>query len=246
MPQLQVVDTTERKAEPTGVQEFFSKLGRDYKDKADRVEIEGLLSKYQTNRDQANAWEDLQLGLEKSNISPSRRLEAQQNLNEVKKNLIAEDKELNSRASKIKSHAKAKQLIKRQREILATGHLGPKVGIVGTGRKAGSTFSGEGQALRSEYSRIGKALIQEGSSLVIRNKPEFEVLAEDLYDPTKTNEEIKGILDGLERIIADEVGENIEAETQAPQASSAIKEGQTASGPNGQKIVFKGGKWQPV
>lgn len=244
MPQVQVVDTTENKPDPTGVQEFFSKLGHDYKDKGDRVEIENLIGKYQQNREDANAWEDLQLGLEKSNISPSRRLETQQNLNEIRKNVVAEDKALNAQAGKKAATQTAKRLIKRQKELLATGHVGSKVaGIGSTGRKAGSTFSKEGNTVRSEYVRNGKALIQAAAPIVIRNKAEFEVLAEDLYDDTKSQEEIKGILNSLENIVEDELNENpATAKEQAP----SIKEGQTASGPNGQKIIFKGGKWQPV
>jgi len=33
MPQLQVIDTTRNEREPSGVSEFFSKLGSEYKDK---------------------------------------------------------------------------------------------------------------------------------------------------------------------------------------------------------------------
>ncbi len=97
MPKLQVVDTTERAPEPTGVEKFFSKLGKSYKDEADRVEIGKLIDEYKTNRDDANAWENLQLGLEKSNISPTKRLETQKNLNEIKKTVIERDKALNAK-----------------------------------------------------------------------------------------------------------------------------------------------------
>lgn len=94
MPQVQVVDTTENPPEPTGVQEFFSKLGKNYQDKSDRVEIGKLIDNYKNNREDANAWEDLQLGLEQSNVSPSKRIETQKSLNEMKKNVIARDKAL--------------------------------------------------------------------------------------------------------------------------------------------------------
>ena len=100
MPSLQIVDSTQRKQEPSGVEEFFSKLGKSYKDDADRVEIGKLIDEYKTNRQDANAWENLQLGLEKSNISPSKRLETQQSLNEMKKTIIQKDKALNAQVSK--------------------------------------------------------------------------------------------------------------------------------------------------
>jgi len=100
MPSLQVVDTTERKPEPTGVEEFFSKLGKSYRDENDRVEIGKLIDEYKTNREDAHAWENLQLGLEKSNISPSKRLQTQQSLNDMKKTIIERDKALNAKVNK--------------------------------------------------------------------------------------------------------------------------------------------------
>lgn len=100
MPQVQVINTTRDKPDPTGVEEFFSKLGKDYKDKEDQVEIGKLIGEYQQNRQDANAWEDLQLGLEKSNISPSKRLQTQQSLNEMKKTIIQRDKSLNEKVNK--------------------------------------------------------------------------------------------------------------------------------------------------
>lgn len=100
MPKLQVVDTTQRAPEPTGVEKFFSKLGKSYKDEADRVEIGKLIDEYKTNREDANAWENLQLGLEKSNISPTKRLQTQASLNEMKKLIIEKDKALNAKVNK--------------------------------------------------------------------------------------------------------------------------------------------------
>jgi hypothetical protein len=100
MPQVQVVDTTENKPEPTGVEQFFSKLGKSYKDESDRVEIGKLLDDYKENREQANAWEDLQLGLEKSTVSPTKRLQTQKSLNEMRKNITERDKALNAKVNK--------------------------------------------------------------------------------------------------------------------------------------------------
>lgn len=100
MPQIQVVDTTERPPEPTGVEQFFSNLGKSYRDRADRLEIDRLIEEYKTNREDANAYENLQLGLEKSNISPTKRLQTQQNLNEMQKIILARDKALNATANK--------------------------------------------------------------------------------------------------------------------------------------------------
>lgn len=100
MPSPRVINTTPDKPEPTHVEKFFSKLGKDYQDKADRVEIGNLLSQYEKNRDDANAYEDLQLGLEKSNISPTKRIQTQQSLNEMRKTINERDKALNSKVNK--------------------------------------------------------------------------------------------------------------------------------------------------
>jgi hypothetical protein len=96
MPQVQGIDLSQTyKPEPTGVQEFFSKLNKTYKDEEDRIHIGELIDKYQKNREDANAWEDLQLSLERSNISPTKRLETQKSLNEMRKLITERDKSLN-------------------------------------------------------------------------------------------------------------------------------------------------------
>jgi hypothetical protein len=100
MPQVQVVNTTRDKPEPTGIHQFFSKLNESYKEVQDRDMIGSILDEYQQNTDKAQAWENAVVKLEKSTISPSRRIQAQKTLNEVKKNIIEQDKALNSRYAK--------------------------------------------------------------------------------------------------------------------------------------------------
>lgn len=120
MPQLQVVNTTRDKPEPSQLPEFFSKLQKVYKDKEDKVEIDNLISQYQQNREDANAWEDLQLGLEKSNISPTKRLETQKSLNEMRKTITERDKALNARFGKTMMSAEEKE--KQRSNLVATGY----------------------------------------------------------------------------------------------------------------------------
>ena len=117
MPALQVVDLTSNKSEPTQVEQFFSKLGKNYKDKKDQVEIGKLIGEYQQNRQDVNAWEDLQLNLEKSDISPTKRLETQKSLNEMRKNVLEKDKTLNARVKAYEDEKKEKdKAIKEQKE----------------------------------------------------------------------------------------------------------------------------------
>lgn len=54
---------------------------------------------------------------------------------------------------------------------------------------------------KAEYERLGKSLIQYSTNIPIRNRTEFEVLAEDLYHANKTEAELEGILDAMEDII---------------------------------------------
>ncbi len=105
------------------------------------------------------------------------------------------------RAARQEKEAPARQgldTIARQRERLASGHLGPKLGGIGQTPKIMSSLSNEGRKVRSGYEQAGKELIQLASTLPIRNKAEFEVLAERLYDPTLPEAAIEGILDEME------------------------------------------------
>jgi hypothetical protein len=66
MPQLQVVDTTPNKPEPTEVQQFFSKLSKSYQEKQEGDEIGKLLKTYQANRDDEFAIEDYMQNVQSS------------------------------------------------------------------------------------------------------------------------------------------------------------------------------------
>lgn len=110
MPQVQVVDTTRDKPEPTDVERFFTRLGKDYKDREDRVEIGKILDEYSQNRNEYEGLKKAKLDLERSNISPSRRIELIKNLNESEKNIIARDKALNkSYETKLSEFDKTRQ-----------------------------------------------------------------------------------------------------------------------------------------
>lgn len=135
-------------------------------------------------------------------------------------------------------------IVNRQKELLKGGNLGPKVALVGTGRKAGSTFSKQGIKDRAEYERLGKTLISLATNISIRNRFEFEKLSEGLFDPTKKQEEIEGVLEGMERIIRDNLGAAGIPKQQQESQEQFVK-GQTATNPQtGQTIIFNGVKWE--
>ncbi len=76
-------------------------------------------------------------------------------------------------------------------------NLGKK-GNLGFGLGMRKPFSKEARKDSSEYEILGKGLIQFISDIPIRNRTEFEVMAHDLYNPSKTDAEREGILDALQ------------------------------------------------
>lgn len=85
--------------------------------------------------------------------------------------------------------------LQRMKDLRKKGNLGVTSGFTGM-------FSEDTRRDRGEYSQLGKSLIQLSTSIPIRNKAEFETLAEKLYDPSITDAEAEGILDGMERILS--------------------------------------------
>lgn len=106
MPAPRVIDTTRNKPEPSGVEEFFSKLNTHFREQKDKDILGDLTRQYQANRENAHAWEDYQLAIDQSNMSPSKRLETQKLHNERKKIIVDEDKALNAQAKLIQEQSK--------------------------------------------------------------------------------------------------------------------------------------------
>lgn len=204
MPQVQVVDTTENKPEPTGVEEFFSKLGKSYKDQEDRVEIGKLIDEYKTNREDANAWEDLQLGLEKSTISPTKRMETQKSLNEMKKIITEKDKAMNAQVGtmgkeygKIREKAVAEYVNQGIQEgdaavdmklALAEARKAVKGDITGPGAKA--------VLKNNPYSQLLVGLTPDEAALQATNK---QLLSgtKGLFGPKPTEREVFLLLNSM-------------------------------------------------
>lgn len=92
----------------------------------------------------------------------------------------------------------ARDLILSQMERITSGHLGPIFGGPGVkSREWGSTTSPEGKATRASFKEIGKMLISMSSSMPIKNREQFKILAEKLYDPTLDVNELKGTYEAL-------------------------------------------------
>lgn len=76
-----------------------------------------------------------------------------------------------------------------------------KEGRLGFGSHVISKFGGKTAKDVGEYEQLGKSLIQLSSNIPIRNKAEFEALAENLYDASLPDSQREGILNAMERII---------------------------------------------
>lgn len=97
MPQIQMIDSTPRKQEPTGVQEFFSKLASSYKEKQDEDTIGNILAEYGQNMEDARAYQTALNRLQRAPISPIRKAQEIKTLQDQERVLIERDKALNAR-----------------------------------------------------------------------------------------------------------------------------------------------------
>ena len=88
----------------------------------------------------------------------------------------------------------ALERVQRMRDIGANKRLGRGSGFLGF-------FGGKTAKDRGEYQQLGKSLISLATNIPIRNRLEFETLAESLYDPSLPDQEREGVLDAMERII---------------------------------------------
>ncbi len=86
------------------------------------------------------------------------------------------------------------QTVKEMRDIGAKGNLGIGVGV----RKL---LSDEAAKDAGEYEQLGKSLIALSTTIPIRNRLEFETLAEKLYDPSIRDAEREGVLTAMENIL---------------------------------------------
>lgn len=93
-----IIDLSPKPVEPSGVSKFFDTIRQGYKSSEDKSELNEILEKYKNNRENANAWEDLNLDIENSNISPSRRVQALESLRSSKKLINEEQKNIGASA----------------------------------------------------------------------------------------------------------------------------------------------------
>ncbi len=130
-------------------------------------------------------------GLSKENLSPFAKEFATQLRPQSGS---SDDKDSRKQQQSVAGLEGAMNTVNRMREIRKKGNLGFGSSVTGI-------FNPEIRKDSGEYKQLGKSLIQFATTIPIRNRLEFETLAESLYDPTITDAEAEGTLDSMERII---------------------------------------------
>jgi len=100
MPDVSFVDTrpVQGKANPVeeNLKSFFTKLGKDYTDKQDKVEIGKIIDEYSVNKDKANAVTQYRKAVATGTLSPSKQLQAKEFIDAEEKAIQERDKALNA------------------------------------------------------------------------------------------------------------------------------------------------------
>lgn len=102
--------------------------------------------------------------------------------------------------------------INRMRKIGSNGNLGIGSGVLrylnhNTARDYG------------EYEQLGKSLIQLSTTIPIRNRQEFETLAENLYNPSIQDAEREGILNAMQQLLEGSLEASMPQEKQAEKST---------------------------
>lgn len=86
--------------------------------------------------------------------------------------------------------------VQKMRQLRSKGNLGRGSGFFGS-------LGGETATDRGEYEQLGKSLISYATTIPIRNRIEFETLADKLIDPSLPDAEAEGVLNAMEKIVRD-------------------------------------------
>lgn len=141
-----------------------------------------------------------------SNLQGNRQREQNQFLSEENDRKFRRDIESLANKTSQENREKVAPYIGALNTVHEMRKLG-KGGNLGFGSSVLGLASEEGRRDRANYSQLGKSLIQFASTIPIRNQKEFETLAHDLYDPTINDAAREGILNAIEKIIMDGMGQ---------------------------------------
>jgi len=133
----------------------------------------------------------------KSEAFKAEKEEEKMNMEREKLNLKREEmgqKRFEEYNKKVEPLNAAMDRVNQMRKIRAEGRLGFGIG-------AKKMLRGKAAENAAEYEQLGKSLISFATNIPIRNRLEFETLAEKLYDPSLSDADAFGILNAMERII---------------------------------------------
>jgi hypothetical protein len=175
-------------------------------------EILGSFDQYNQHQQKQKQEQSLKgMGLNPGVLSLPKEAQAAYFRDKSQEKLFAHKKELQEMSNFSKKEAKGEELAGKYREKIAPFQSGlqtiqrmrqlGKGGNLGRGSSVLGFFSEQGNKDRGEYETLGKNLISLASTIPIRNRQEFETLAEHLYDPSLPDARREGILDAMERII---------------------------------------------
>lgn len=114
-----ILDFTPPEPKETGLDRFFARMKTQYKDKQDQDTLSKILKAHQKNREDVNSYEDTQIQIMDSNMSPTKKMAALDQMNTIKKNLIEERKSLNQKYANVP--IEAKQRAKQKKDLLDIG-----------------------------------------------------------------------------------------------------------------------------
>jgi len=162
------------------------------------------MQKSQKMNAQANQMASQLLGFDTSGMEPKTRDQLimekfrQEGALNLQENKFKQDAEALTQKTDVENRQKIEPLrgamdaLNRMKSLRKKGNLG-----------LGSSYSPFSSTRKDagEYEQLGKSLIQYATNIPIRNRIEFETLAERLYDPNITDASAEGILNAMERII---------------------------------------------
>ncbi len=97
-----------------------------------------------------------------------------------------------------------------------------KNGTLGIGSSVRGILSPKARKDRGKYVTLGNSLISYASAIPVRNKVEFETLTGKINDPSITDAEAQGVLEGLEQVIKDSLmGYDDQEESSRPSNKNA-------------------------
>jgi len=223
--------------------------------------LSGLLNKFQTQQQQQKSGESLSKVLGKPELASEfsqlpvqlQQVLAKSILDQEQRITLQEEKAKEARIKAEEPFENALDILNRQERLLKTGHIGSKIAFRGTGRKLGSTWSKTGIKARAEYQRLGRSLIGMASTIPVRNRLEFETLAEKLDDPTLPIEELEGTVKAMKRFVSNRLkGRKEIAEEETEEEIGAGVEKTEMKGKNKALILPPGAKskkeavWVPL